>query len=161
MLMDLEAYETAYDESDNESTYSYTNDQNARSSGEQAKAKESDLGDYLDPDRTLACQTKKADPFGVRSRPATSKRPEKEQPPNIPNNTNCPQCRDSKEQLFHVKYVRCIFKMLLNIFMCRYLQGSHVLCPIVRTLHTSVSGNNIETQGKHEEAAWCIRRDTI
>lgn len=145
MLMDLEAYETAYDESDNESTYSYTNDQNARSSGEQAKAKESDLGDYLDPDRTLACQTKKADPFGVRSRPATSKRPEKEQPPNIPNNTNCPQCRDSKEQLFHVKYVRCIFKMLLNIFMCSYLQGSHVLCPIVRTLHTSVSGNNIET----------------
>ncbi|KAL0880288.1 hypothetical protein ABMA27_002742 [Loxostege sticticalis] len=104
MLMDLEAYETAYDDSDNETTYSYTNDQNARSSGEQAKAKESDLGDYLDPDRTLACQTKKADPFGVRSRPATSKRPEKEQPPNIPNNTNCPQCRDSKEQLFHVKY---------------------------------------------------------
>ncbi|XP_063826826.1 uncharacterized protein LOC135076274 [Ostrinia nubilalis] len=97
MLMDLEAYET-----DDESTYSFTNVQNERSSGEQAKVKESDLGDYLDPDLTLACQTKKADPFCVRSRPASSKKVDNEQ--KAIDAINCSQCKDSAEQLYHVNY---------------------------------------------------------
>lgn len=95
MFMDSETYDT-----DDESTYSYTNVRNESILWEQAKVKESDL---VDQKLTLVCQTQKTDdPFGVRSRLGSSKRQENE---HIAAEANCAQCKDSNERLYHVNYV--------------------------------------------------------
>lgn len=102
MFIDNEAYE-----SEDESTYSFTtcaNIQNEKTAVEQIQTKvtDGDLGDFLDPNRNLACQTKKIDPFALKTRPASSKKTPIDQSPK-PN--PCLQCKDSPEQLYHVNYV--------------------------------------------------------
>lgn len=112
MLMDLETYD-----SDDESTYSLANSTNNLNEGTvvepvQAKLKDGDVGDFLDPDLTLSCQTRKTEPFnvnGTRPRACTAKKTDNDRVPQ----DSCPQCKESPEKVFHVNYV--------SVYKCTYL----------------------------------------
>ncbi|CAG9787684.1 unnamed protein product [Diatraea saccharalis] len=95
--MIMESYES--DESNNSSITNIEPERNTTL--DQARLTDGDLGDFLDPELTLVCNTyKKSETFSTPWRPTTSRKIDKERKNN---EDDCLHCKNSTEPYCHVE----------------------------------------------------------